>query len=621
MQLNYLTKSDFKVAQTCPTKLYYRKKSYPTRDDGDEYLALLANQGYLIEALARALYPDGQTVGYRQDVESAAWETMSALSDSCTLFEATFIGRGKMARVDILVRRGDVFELIEIKSRGFDREKNDELVRNGRPNLFRSARNPAEIHNDWRPYIEDAAFQVGILQDVFPNARIIPFLLMPDVSRPCPVDGLHHRFALRSLSDTSNGSQLPSAEYIDDPRDIRRNLFLTRVNVEEEVGLLLSDVRARADVYSESLLPVLRRIPTPISTNCAACEYRVTDGNLRGFHECWGELADVTPHILELYRVGDLGGRKEPLANKLLGEGKASLYDIPEKRVSRRDGSVGEQAIRQRLQIDYTRANRVWVSDELGAILESLVYPLYFVDFETCAPAIPRYKGMRPFETIAFQWCCQTLTAPDAEPQHSEWLQTADVFPNADFAGALRRRLGDRGSILVWGSHEATVLDAIRRQLAERDRKDSELSAWLGKARATGRMVDLNRLTLKHYFHPRMGGRTSLKVVADAVWQANSSIRARLPQYILSQDGQESGNGPAGPYKALPSLAIGDKEVSVSEGSGAVLAYYAMIERSAADATLEANRWRQLLRQYCTLDTLAMVMVWWHWRQLTGQAK
>jgi hypothetical protein len=46
-----------------------------------------------------------------------------------------------------------------------------------------------------------------------------------------------------------------------------------------------------------------------------------------------------------------------------------------------------------------------------------------------------------------------------------------------------------------------------------------------------------------------------------------------------------------------------------------------MIERSAADATLEANRWRQLLRQYCTLDTLAMVMVWWHWRQLTGQAK
>ena len=53
----YLTKSDFKVARTCPTKLYYRKKGYPTHDDGNEYLATLADQGYLVEALARTLYP------------------------------------------------------------------------------------------------------------------------------------------------------------------------------------------------------------------------------------------------------------------------------------------------------------------------------------------------------------------------------------------------------------------------------------------------------------------------------------------------------------------------------------------------------------------------------------
>ncbi len=56
MITHYLTKSDFKVAQTCATKLYYRKLGYPTREDGDEYLAALADQGYLIEALARALY-------------------------------------------------------------------------------------------------------------------------------------------------------------------------------------------------------------------------------------------------------------------------------------------------------------------------------------------------------------------------------------------------------------------------------------------------------------------------------------------------------------------------------------------------------------------------------------
>jgi hypothetical protein len=31
----YLSKSDFKVAQTCPTKLYYMKSQYPFVDDQD----------------------------------------------------------------------------------------------------------------------------------------------------------------------------------------------------------------------------------------------------------------------------------------------------------------------------------------------------------------------------------------------------------------------------------------------------------------------------------------------------------------------------------------------------------------------------------------------------------
>jgi len=41
-------------------------------------------------------------------------------------------------------------------------------------------------------------------------------------------------------------------------------------------------------------------------------------------------------------------------------------------------------------------------------------------------------------------------------------------------------------------------------------------------------------------------------------------------------------------------------------------------ERAAAGATLEAGQWRRLLLQYCQLDTLAMVMVWWHWRGLAA---
>lgn len=615
MHHHYLTKSDFKVARTCPTKLYYRKMGYPTREDGDEYLSALADQGYLVEALARALFPEGRWIGFQDNLEAAVWETMTALAtESCTLFEATFISAGRLARADILVKRGRTLELIEIKSCSFDRQQHDALTAGGL-SLFRTA-NGRDIRAEWRPYVEDAAFQYSILRDIFPDMEIVPYLLMPDISRANAIEGLHQQFALRTLRGSLDNAELPAAEYTGDPRELRRGLFLARVDVRHEVELVLPDVRHHAEQFAAGLLPSLRRLEPVISVRqCCHCEYRVASGSQRGFHDCWGQLADVSPHLLDLYHAGSLGLGKKPLAEELLASGKAGLLDIPEHRLTKGDGSVGEIAERQRLQIRQTRAGREWVSEGLGALLAGLTYPLHFVDFETCAPAIPRYRGLRPFECLAFQWVCQTIAAPGGPPQHSEWLQTADAFPNFAFAAALRRQVGDAGSVLVWGRHEATILRAIWRQMAERGETESEIYAWLGNFLESGRLVDMNHLTLRHYFHPRMGGRTSLKVVADAVWQSDATIRARLPQYV-----RETTDGVTSPYAALPPLDVGGRSLAVAEGTGAILAYYAMIDRAAAGATLEAEAWRHLLRQYCRLDTLAMVMVWWRWLALTGQA-
>ncbi|HOU41486.1 MAG TPA: DUF2779 domain-containing protein [Promineifilum sp.] len=614
MPNRYLTKSDFKVAQTCPTKLYYRKLGYPTREDGDEYLQALAEGGYLIEALARALFPDGRWVGYRDDVESAVWDTMTALAaDPTTLFEATFVSGARMARADILLKRGRTLELIEIKSCGFDRQANDAQLAAGQRNLFYSPRSPDGLKAAWRPYIEDAAFQVSILQDVFPDMDIVPYLLMPDTSRPCSIDGLHHRFTLRSVAGYLDAGQRPAADYNGDARELHRGLFLTRVDVSQEVSRVLPAVRQAAEGYVADLLPALRRRPGTLAVGCRQCEYRVSEGDQRGFHECWGALGDAQPHILDLYHISNLSGRQKPLANELIAAGRVSLFDIPEQRLVRSDGALGEVAQRQRRQIAAARQNREWQAEELAALLAALPYPHYFLDFETCTPAVPRYRGMRPFEVIAYQWACQTVTAPDAPPRHSEWLQPTDTYPNSAFAASLRRQLGDEGAILVWGSHEKTVLKTIQRQMDERGETDTEVYAWLGRTLADDRLVDMCQLTLRHYIHPRMGGSTSLKQVADAVWQSDAAVRARLPQYAQATD-----DGWASPYAALPPLLVGKRSVSVSEGTGAMLAYFSMMERAAAGATLEAGQWRRLLLQYCQLDTLAMVMVWWHWRGRTA---
>jgi hypothetical protein len=39
------------------------------------------------------------------------------------------------------------------------------------------------------------------------------------------------------------------------------------------------------------------------------------------------------------------------------------------------------------------------------------------------------------------------------------------------------------------------------------------------------RIRDLHQLALRHCFHPRMGGRTSIKVVLPAVWESGAALR------------------------------------------------------------------------------------------------
>ena len=89
----YLSKSDFKVARTCATKLYYKKRGYPSARDDDKYLQFLADGGYMVEAIARLCHPGGIEIGFDQGPEASAEQTMAAIkaNEVVTLFEATLI--------------------------------------------------------------------------------------------------------------------------------------------------------------------------------------------------------------------------------------------------------------------------------------------------------------------------------------------------------------------------------------------------------------------------------------------------------------------------------------------------------------------------------------------------
>jgi len=608
----YLSKSDYKTARTCTTKLYYKKLKYSTSQDGDEFMELLADGGYMIDAIAKLLFPGSVTVN-ESDLQKALQATQKLIAqEDVTLYEAAFFSKGKFARPDILIKQGSHFNLIEIKARSFDGADAQQRLAAGKPNLFRN-KTRGEIASAWQPYLEDITFQALILRELFPQVRITCELIMPDTSRSTSIDNLYSLFEFKELTADETGYPRTSVTFLGDVDELRRDHFLTRVNVDAEVNELLPTVASAAESFIGSLDP-LTRIPTQIAFACRDCEYRLPEEEKQnGFRECWGKLADVKPHIFEMYRAGQIKGTNGPLVDELIAQGKAGLSDIPESVLVKKDGSIGTLNQRQLLQLRNTRSNLEWIDPVLRDLLDSFTYPLQFIDFETSALAVPYHAGMRPYENVAFQWSCHTLRSPSAELEHTEWINLEDGFPNFAFAESLMKQIGRDGTFFMWATHENTILKTIRRQMQDRYDND-QLQEWLDWITDDGngntRLVDMNSLTLKHYFHPIMAGRTSIKKVVDAIWKTDPMLRQRFPAYLKEEDGAI-----LSPYHSLPPLLIDGKDALVAEGTGAIRAYQAMLYGSQRSDLSIRSQWKKLLLQYCELDTLAMVMVYLHWQQ------
>jgi hypothetical protein len=608
-----LSKSDFRAAQSCPTKLFYRKHRYASAKDASNGQKLLGNAGVIVQAIARVLYAEGEEIEAELGTEESAQRAVRMLArDEVTLFGAPLISAGKEARFDILRKRGNEIEVVDIKAKAFDsRENNIALTRSGR-SLFWLRRGES-IAVEWRPDIEDVAFQMLILQELFPDAQVRPFFLMPDKAKVSSLANIYSQFEIQCETRDDSGRQKMFATFRGDPVTLQKDHFLSLVPIEKEVRVLINSVRQAAAPYVESLQLPLRKISVPLSVECRDCEFRVPVASQpNGFHECWQGLAQVNPNILDLYHVSDIGGQDRSLPHRLISRGAVSLSDIPEKCLSRKDGSVGEISKRQRIQIANAPRGTEWISTELYEILARLEFPLRFVDFETATPAVPYHAGMHPFETIAFQWSCHTVQTAYSLPEHSEWLHSSDGFPNFEFAESLMRQLGTAGTILTWSAHEQTILKAILCQMTERNYKNDQLQTWLLRVLQTNDdssnwFVDLNKLCLKHYFHPLMKGSTSIKKVCDAIWQTNPDLNKEFPEYYI-----ETEDGSLSPYDALPRVEIDSSQAAVREGTAAVLAYESMMAKKP-DSDVQ-RRWRQLLLQYCKLDTLAMVWIWRHWQ-------
>ena len=116
MQARYFTKSLFKLALECPTKLYYFGKSeYKNEQEEDAFLEALKDGGYQVGALAKA-YISGGVDLQDCDNDQAHQKTQALLQQGkAIIYEALFRHENMQVRADIVVKNGNNLEIIEVK--------------------------------------------------------------------------------------------------------------------------------------------------------------------------------------------------------------------------------------------------------------------------------------------------------------------------------------------------------------------------------------------------------------------------------------------------------------------------------------------------------------------------
>jgi hypothetical protein len=609
-----LSKSDFKLARTCDAKLFFRENGYPDNRDINPYLLLLAEGGYMVEALAKAKYADGVQLEYGRGVADDAQRTLNQLGrDDVTLFEATLLVGRQQARVDILEKKGKTVRLLEVKSKSFDGAEHLLSLSEGRAGALRGKKKPYKIFADWVEKFEDITFQVLLLEKVLPDVIIKPYLVLVDTSKIAKLDNIPSLFELVGRTSADGTRRLHTARYIGSPEQLADLDLVTEIDVSHEVAMLRADVEEAAAKFESRLDEPLsvHSVDIERGSKCGSCEFKVgEDIEQSGFKECWGALAEPKPHMLELFSIGTCKAvDRSSLVDWMIRQQKASLLDIPEECLVKADGTMGPNAERQRRQIEYTRRGEVFVSTNLRGQIEALREPMYFIDFETSRLALPYHRGMRAYGLVAFQWSCHKVASLGTQPTHAEWLNKTDVWPNSLFVESLREAIGDSGPVLTWSHFESTTIKQIMPELLRFGHDVPELVAWMTDV-VENRIVDLYDWARRDYYHPGMRGKTGIKAVLDALWKSDAVMRKQFEAWtgMVADESRD-------PYASLPPVEISGVVQDVHEGTGAMRAYQEMMYGADKNDPEKKEMWAGLLQRYCELDTLSMVLILEHWRR------
>lgn len=230
-------------------------------------------------------------------------------------------------------------------------------------------------------------------------------------------------------------------------------------------------------------------------------------------------------------------------------------------------------------QIEYALHNKgVYVDKEnIKKFLDTLSYPLYFLDFETQQPIIPLYKGTRPYQQIPFQYSLHYIETKGGELKHKEFLGISGEDPRRSLAEALCNDIPAGTCVLAY--NESFECERIG-ELAE---IFPDLQKHLYSIEFSIKDL-LDPFRYGYYYKKEIGGSFSIKSVLPAMFPDDPTLNYH------NLDGVHNGGEAMSIFPKIKDMPLKEQEVA-----------------------------RHNLLKYCELDTFAMVKIWQELERLVNE--
>ena len=262
-----------------------------------------------------------------------------------------------------------------------------------------------------------------------------------------------------------------------------------------------------------------------------------------------------SPSVFDLYR---LSGKKKWECYR---KGMVSFEDL------QAEPKLNDKQLRQ-IQHYLTPCGPEIDKAGIRNFLNTLSYPIYFLDFETMQQPIPQYPGTKPYQQIPFQYSLHYIEQPGGELKHTEFLAESGTDPRRAIAESLCRDIPMHTCVTAYNKgFECGRLNELALLFPD-------LAPHLLNIRSNIQDL-LTPFQAGYYYNCRMGGSFSIKSVLPALFPDDPSLD----------------------YHNLEGVHNGGEAMTI----------FPKIKDMPPQEAAEA---RKNLLAYCKLDTYAMVKVW-----------